>query len=174
MNYAEIKYNDIANGPGVRVSVFVSGCPHRCEGCFNEMTWDPDYGEAFTSEIEDQILKGMEPTFVSGITLLGGEPMTRENMNGLLPLLRKVKEQFPKKSIWCFTGYVFERDVRDMMLKEWPEAAEFVSYIDVLVDGPYVAELHDWSLKFRGSSNQRLIQLKETLTTGEVVLWDEK
>lgn len=174
MNYAEIKYNDIANGPGVRVSVFVSGCPHHCKGCFNEMTWDPNYGEQFTEEIEEQILNGMAPGFVSGITLLGGEPMTRENMNGLLPLLRKVKKQYPNKSIWCFTGYVFETYVKNVMLKEWPEAEEFLSYIDVLVDGPYIEELHDWALQFRGSSNQQLIKVKETLEVGEIVLWDGK
>lgn len=169
MNYAEIKINDIANGPGVRVSLFVSGCPHHCKGCFNEMTWDYEYGEPFTEDTIEQIIQALSPSYVQGLTLLGGEPMVQQNQKGLLPLLRKVKEHYPDKNIWCFTGYVYETDIRDMMMKEWEETKEFMSYIDVLVDGPFVESLKDWSLHFRGSSNQRLINVSDTLKSGDVV-----
>ena len=174
MNYAEIKENDIANGPGVRVSLFVSGCPHHCKGCFNEMTWDYDYGKEFTEQTIAYLLKVLEPSYVQGLTLLGGEPMVRANQQGLLPLLRQVKKVYPQKNIWCFTGYVYETDIRDKMLKEWEETEEFLSYIDVLVDGPYIESLKDWSLRFRGSSNQRLIAVKETLLREVVTRWDGK
>lgn len=172
MNYAEIKTNDIANGPGVRVSLFVSGCPHHCKGCFNESTWDYDYGKSFTEDTIEQIIKYLEPGYIQGLTLLGGEPMVRQNQRGLLPLLRRVREVYPNKNIWCFTGYVFNDYIKTVMLPQWPETAEFLSYIDVLVDGPFVEKLSDWSLQFRGSSNQNLILVKETLERGELVLWD--
>ncbi len=172
MNYSEIKYNDIANGPGVRVSLFVSGCPHQCKGCFNEDTWSYEYGEQFTESTIEAVLNGLKPSYIKGLTLLGGEPMARQNQKGLLPLLRRVKEEFPKKDIWCFTGYVFQDYIKKVMLKEWDEAKEFLSYVDVLVDGPFKEELKDIMLKFRGSSNQNIILVKESLEQDKLVLWE--
>lgn len=174
MYYAEIKTNDIANGPGVRVSLFVSGCPHHCKGCFNEATWDYEYGKPFEEETIETIVKALEPSYVQGLTLLGGEPMVRQNQKGLLPLLRRVRETYPRKNIWCFTGYVFEDYIQKVMLPNWEETEEFLSYIDVLVDGPFMEEQKDWSLKFRGSSNQNLILVQETRKQGRLVLWEEK
>ncbi|MDD5948306.1 MAG: anaerobic ribonucleoside-triphosphate reductase activating protein [Lachnospiraceae bacterium] len=174
MYYAEIKTNDIANGPGVRVSLFVSGCPHHCKGCFNEATWDYEYGKPFEEETIETIVKALEPSYVQGLTLLGGEPMVRQNQKGLLPLLRRVRETYPRKNIWCFTGYVFEDYIQKVMLPNWEETEEFLSYIDVLVDGPFMEEQKDWSLKFRGSSNQNLILVQETRKQGHLVLWEEK
>ena len=173
MNYGEIKKNDIANGCGVRVSLFVSGCPHHCKGCFNEQTWDSSYGQLFDEKVLNEVIDALNPAYVKGLTLLGGEPMTRENQKGLLPLLRRMKEEYPDKDIWCFTGYVFEKDILHMMLKDWEETKEFLSYIDVLVDGPYVEALKDWSLKFRGSSNQKVIRVQESLKQGQTILWEE-
>lgn len=172
MNYGEIKKNDIANGAGVRVSLFVSGCPHHCKGCFNEPTWDPSYGQLFDERAVNEIMDALRPAQVRGLTLLGGEPMTKENQRGLLSLLRTMKEQYPDKDVWCFTGYVFEKDILDRMVKDWEETREFLSYIDVLVDGPYIEVLKDWSLKFRGSSNQRIIRVQESLKQGQAVLWE--
>ncbi len=167
MNYAEIKYCDIANGEGVRTSLFVSGCTHRCKGCFNSDTWDFDYGRIFDEQTENAILNSLEPSYISGLTLLGGEPFEPENQKALVPFLKKVKDRFPDKKIWCYTGYTLEQlrgrcEVTDSML----------GLIDVLVDGRFVQELYDISLKFRGSSNQRIIKLPETFGCGKVVLWD--
>ena len=173
MNYAEIKYTDIANGPGVRVSLFVSGCPHHCPGCFNEATWDFDYGKPFTQEVMDSVLKHLEPSYISGLTLLGGEPMVRQNQKALLPLLKRVRETFPHKNIWCYTGYVYETDICDRMVKEWEETKTFLSYIDVLVDGPFVQTQHDITLRFRGSANQNLIDVPKTIKSGKLVLWED-
>ena len=166
MYYGEIKKCDIANGPGVRVSLFVSGCTHHCKGCFNEETWSFEFGQPFTAETEEQILKLLEPSYISGLTVLGGEPMEYMNQEALLPFLEKVKERFPEKTIWCFTGYVFEKDIlnRKKMLEQ----------IDYLVDGPFVEAKKDITLRFRGSSNQRIIDVKKSLETGEVVLWEEQ
>ncbi|MBO4999129.1 MAG: anaerobic ribonucleoside-triphosphate reductase activating protein [Lachnospira sp.] len=172
MNYAEIKKNDIANGCGVRVSLFVSGCPHHCKGCFNEVTWDFSYGELFDEGVLMEVIDALAPAYVRGLTLLGGEPMAKENQKGLLPLLRKMKEQYPDKDVWCFTGYIFEKDILEDMYVNWEETKEFLSYIDVLVDGPYVEALKDWSLKFRGSSNQRVISIPESLKSGKTILWE--
>lgn len=135
MNYADIKRYDVANGPGVRVSVFVSGCTHRCPGCFNEEAWDFNFGKPFTQETIDYIIDLLKPDFYKGITFLGGEPLEHVNQQGLLPLARKIREVYPEKSIWCFTGYDFEKDVLGRMINEWPETKELLSYIDVLVDG---------------------------------------
>jgi len=170
MNYAEIKYFDIANGPGVRTSLFVSGCTHRCKGCFNVVAWDFNYGKPFTEEVEEEILKSLEPYYVAGLTLLGGEPFEHANQQGLLPLLRKVKERFPDKNIWAFSGYLFDEDMLGKMCKEWDETREMLSYIDVLVDGKFVEELKNLNLKFKGSSNQRTIDVKKSLESGETVL----
>lgn len=172
MNYAEIKTCDIANGPGVRTSLFVSGCTHRCQNCFNEIAWDFNYGEPFTKETEDYILETLKPDYIKGLTLLGGEPMEHVNQIGLLPFIRRVKEIYPQKSIWCFTGYTFETDILDRMCKEYAETAELISYFDVIVDGKFVQELRNLMLKFRGSENQRIIKVQESLKEGKTILWE--
>ncbi len=162
MKYASIKYYDISNGLGVRTSLFVSGCTHRCKGCFNEMTWDFNYGMDFTEETIQEILKSLEPKYIKGLTLLGGEPMEPANQRALLPLLRKLKERFPKKDVWCYTGYLYESELLNPQSRAHCEVTdEFLSYIDILVDGEFVEELYDISLKFRGSKNQRLLQLRK-------------
>lgn len=162
MKYANIKYYDISNGLGVRTSLFVSGCTHRCKGCFNEMTWDFNYGNDFTQETIQEILKSIAPKYISGLTLLGGEPMEPANQQALLPLLRQFKEHFPQKDIWCYTGYIYESDLLSPQGRAHCEATdEFLSYIDILVDGEFVQALYDISLKFRGSKNQRLLQLQK-------------
>lgn len=162
MKYANIKYYDISNGLGIRTSLFVSGCTHRCKGCFNEMTWDFNYGNDFTQETIEEILKSLEPGYIKGLTLLGGEPMELPNQRGLLPLLRQLKERFPQKDIWCYTGYIYESELLSPQGRAHCEVTdEFLSYIDILVDGEFVQELYDISLKFRGSKNQRLLQLQK-------------
>lgn len=173
MFYSEIKEYDIANGPGVRVTLFVSGCTHHCKGCFNEMTWDFHYGKEFDKEVEEKILKALEPSYIAGLTLLGGEPMEYVNQQGVLPLLRKVKERYPEKTIWCYTGYLYDKDILESFCTKWTETEEILSYLDVIVDGEFVEELKDISLRFRGSSNQRIIDVKKSRQTGEIVLWDD-
>jgi anaerobic ribonucleoside-triphosphate reductase activating protein len=174
MNYATIKYNDIANGPGVRTSLFVSGCTHHCEGCFNEVAWDFNYGNEFTPEVMNEILDSLKPVYVEGITLLGGEPFELVNQRGLLPLLRLIKEQYPNKSIWCFSGYLFDKQILGEMLPKYPETKEMISYIYVLVDGKFVLSLKDLMLKYRGSSNQRIIDVRKSLATNKVILWEDQ
>ena len=172
MNYAELKLYDVANGPGIRISLFVSGCTRGCKECFNKEAWDFNYGKPFTNEVIDEIINHLKPDYVEGLTLLGGEPFEHSNQQGLLPLLRKVREVYPDKSIWCFSGYDFEEDIMGRMYKEWPETKEMLSYIDVLVDGRFILELKDFRLKFKGSSNQRTIMVQDTLKSGELILWD--
>lgn len=174
MNYADIKRIDVANGPGVRVSLFVSGCTHHCKNCFNKVTWDFNYGEPFTEQTIENILGYLEPDYIKGITILGGEPLEASNQKGLLPLLRRVREKYPKKSIWCFTGYLFDKDVLGRMWDTIDETKELFSYIDVLVDGPFVESKKDLGLRFKGSSNQRTIMVQESLEKREIVLWDEE
>lgn len=173
MNYAEIKYNDVANGPGVRTSLFVSGCTHRCKGCFNEIAWDFNYGTPFTENTVSDIISSLAPDYISGLTLLGGEPFEYSNQLGLLPLLREAKRAFPNKSIWCFTGYLFDADIMENMCKKWSETSEMLSYIDVLVDGKYIDEQRNLMLKFKGSENQRTILVKESLKQNKVILHSE-
>lgn len=173
MYYADIKRCDVANGPGVRISLFVSGCTHHCEGCFNEVAWDFCYGELFTEETIDNILNLLDSSYIRGLTLLGGEPFEYANQQGLLPLLRKVKECFPSKDIWCFSGYLFDKDLVGCMSEKWPETKEMLSYIDVLVDGKFEQDKKNVNLRFRGSSNQRIIKVKESLASGSIVLWNE-
>ncbi|CDA29725.1 MULTISPECIES: anaerobic ribonucleoside-triphosphate reductase activating protein [Eubacterium] len=173
MNYADIKRYDVANGPGVRVSVFVSGCTHRCPGCFNEEAWDFNFGKPFTQETIDYIIDLLKPDFYKGITFLGGEPLEHVNQQGLLPLARKIREVYPEKSIWCFTGYDFEKDVLGRMINEWPETKELLSYIDVLVDGEFIEAQKDLSLVFKGSANQRHILVQESMKSGSLVLWEK-
>lgn len=163
MNYAKIKYYDIANGLGVRTSLFVSGCTHHCKGCFNPETWDFHYGEEFTQKTIDSILSSCEPVYIKGLTLLGGEPFEPENQRALLPLIRQFKEKFPEKDIWCYSGYTYETDLLDESGSAHCEATdELLSYIDILVDGEFDQNFYDIRLKFRGSSNQRILQLKKS------------
>ena len=173
MNYATIKNCDIANGPGVRVSLFVSGCTHRCPGCFNEIAWDFDYGTPFTQETIDSILAMLRPAYIKGLTLLGGEPFEPQNQPELVKLLRRVRERYPQKSIWAFSGYLFDKDILAGRLGPREVTDEFLSYLDVLVDGPFVQAKKNLSLRFRGSENQRLINVPESLSRGEVVLWQD-
>lgn len=172
MNYAEIKYCDVANGPGVRTSLFVSGCSHHCPGCFNEIAWDFNYGKPFTQDNIDSIIESLKPDYIQGLTLLGGEPFEYSNQKGLLPLVRQVREVLPQKDIWCFTGFLFDKDIIENMCKRWKETNELLSYIDVLVDGRFVEELKNLNLKFKGSENQRTILVNESLKSGNVILYD--
>ncbi len=174
MNYAEIKTFDVANGPGIRISLFVSGCTHRCPGCFNEQAWDFHYGKPFTQETIDYIIDTLKFDAYKGVTFLGGEPLEHVNQKALLPLARKIKEVYPDKTIWCYTGYEFEKDIMSRMYNEWQETKELLSYIDVLVDGPFIESLKNLNLIFRGSENQRLIKLPETLKTGNITLWEKE
>lgn len=174
MNYGEIKKCDIANGEGVRVSLFVSGCTHHCKGCFNAETWDFNFGKPFSGEVEDEIIEALKPGYIVGLTLLGGEPMEPVNQAALLPFVKKVKETYPKKNIWCYTGYTLDEDLKEGGKAYTEATAPLLSMIDVLVDGEFVEELKDIRLSFRGSSNQRIIDVKKTLAAGEVVLYPLK
>jgi len=174
MRFSKIKDNDIANGVGITMSLWTQGCPHHCKGCFNEETWSFEFGQPFTAETEEQILKLLEPSYISGLTVLGGEPMEYMNQEVLLPFLEKVKERFPEKTIWCFTGYVFEKDILNRMIPKWKYTKKMLEQIDYLVDGPFVEAKKDITLRFRGSSNQRIIDVKKSLETGKVVLWEEQ
>lgn len=171
MNYAEIKNCDIANGPGVRVSLFVSGCTHHCPGCFNREAWDFDYGQPFTQETIQRILDLLKPTYIRGLTLLGGEPFEPENQGPVLELLRQLKAQYPNKSVWAFSGYLFDRDILSGRLGPWEITREYLSYLDVLVDGPFIEAKKNLALRFRGSENQRLIDVPASLASGQIVLW---
>lgn len=170
MNYATIKNCDIANGPGVRVSLFVSGCTHHCPGCFNEVAWDFDYGQPFTQQTIDSILDMLRPDYIRGLTLLGGEPFEPQNQGPVVELLRQVKQQLPEKSIWAFSGYLFDKD---MLSGRLGDLGEYLSYLDVLVDGRFVESKKNLSLRFRGSKNQRLIDVPASLRSGTVVLWQD-
>lgn len=173
MNYATIKNCDIANGPGVRVSLFVSGCTHHCKGCFNEVAWDFDYGQPFTQQTIDAILDMLRPAYIKGITLLGGEPFEPQNQPALVDLLRQVRASYPEKTVWAFSGYLFDKDIAPGKLGDPEVTRELLSYVDVLVDGRFVEEKKDLSLRFRGSSNQRLINVPASLEKGEVILWED-
>ena len=175
MYYGELKKFDIANGYGVRTTLFVSGCTNRCPGCFQPQTWDFEYGKPFTAEVEDEIIESLRPYYVNGFTALGGEPFEPENQRALLPLFRRIKAEFPDKDIWCFTGFTLDGELlRDGSHPRCEVTDEMLSMIDVLVDGRFVLDLKDISLRFRGSSNQRVIDLRPTLATGEIVLWDKR
>ena len=173
MNYAEIKSCDIANGPGVRVSLFVSGCTHHCKGCFNEVAWDFSYGQPFTQQTIDRILTMLSPLHIKGLTLLGGEPFEPENQPAVLDLLRQMKARFADKTVWAFSGYLLDRDILSGRLGPWEITKEYLQYVDVLVDGPFILEKRDLMLRFRGSSNQRIIDVPATLAKGEIVLWED-
>ncbi len=170
MNYGEIKKHDIANGQGIRVSLFVSGCRHHCKNCFNSETWDFSFGREFTKETEEEILKALGPGYISGLTLIGGEPMEIENQRDLLAFVKKVKEAYPNKDIWCYTGFVYE-DLLKSGRGRCEATDELLRNIDVLVDGPFIESKKNISLKFRGSENQRIIDLRKT-TKDSIVLWE--
>ena len=172
MNYADIKRIDIANGIGVRVSLFVSGCTHRCKGCFNSETWDFEYGNPFTVKEEETILKNLEPDYIAGLSLLGGEPMEIANQRALLPFLERVKSRYPNKTIWCYSGYTYDKDLKQGGRAHCECTDKILSLIDVLVDGEFVEDLKDMSLRFKGSANQRIIDLNQTRKTGKLVRWD--
>ena len=170
LNYADIRPIDVANGPGVRVSLFVSGCTHHCPGCFNEVAWDFGYGEPFTQQTIDLILDMLRPDYIRGLTLLGGEPFEPQNQGAIVELLRQIKREMPRKSIWAFSGYLFEKDILSGRLGD---TREYLSYLDVLVDGPFVEAKKNLSLRFRGSENQRLIDVPASLAAGKTVLWED-
>ncbi|MBR7112075.1 MAG: anaerobic ribonucleoside-triphosphate reductase activating protein [Clostridia bacterium] len=172
MNYGTIKKRDIANGPGVRVSLFVSGCTHHCPGCFNSVTWDFDYGDPFTPQTEQKILDLMAPDYISGLSLLGGEPMEPQNQRALLPFLKRVKALYPQKNVWCYSGYTLEQLMGESRARV-ETTDEMLALVDVLVDGRFVESKKDIRLRFRGSSNQRLIDLNKTRSLGKIVLWDD-
>lgn len=174
MKYATIKEIDVANGPGIRVSLFVSGCTHHCKGCFNPETWNFNYGDDFTPEVEDRILEAMKPAYIKGFSLLGGEPFEPQNQEALLPFLRRVKAAYPDKTIWCYSGYDFEKDMLTGNLGPWEVTHEMLTLIDVLVDGEFVLEKKNPNLRFRGSENQRVIRVADSLNSDSVVLWDDK
>lgn len=171
MNYAEIKKTDIANGEGVRVSLFVSGCTRRCKNCFNQIAWDFGYGKPFTEETQEMLLEALAPSYIAGLTLLGGDPFEPPNQRGLLPFVKKVREQLPQKNIWCYTGYTYRDGGMEESHANCEATGELLRNIDVLVDGRFIEELKDIRLRFRGSSNQRIIDMKRTLSTGSVVLY---
>lgn len=168
MNYSAIKYCDIANGTGVRTVLFVSGCRNRCKGCFQPETWSFDHGKPFTAEIEDEIIESLKPDYIRGLTLLGGDPFEPENQKALLPFVRRVRKECQGKDIWAYTGYVLERDLVSGGIRFTEDTEELLSMIDILVDGPFVEELKDISLQFKGSSNQRLIDCRHYMETGEI------
>ena len=171
MNYGSLRGTDIANGEGVRVTLFVSGCTHHCKNCFNPETWDFCYGKPFTKEVEDEVIKLLEPDYIQGLTLLGGEPMEPQNQEALLPLVKRVREVYGnKKNIWCYTGYVLDRDLLGESRAKCEHTRELLENLDVLVDGPFIEDLKNLTLKFRGSSNQRIINVPETLKTNDIVL----
>ena len=172
MNYGEIKYSDIANGAGVRTTLFVSGCTHACPGCFQPATWDFGYGQEFTPEVEDQIIESLKPSWIAGLTVLGGEPMEPTNQEALAPFLKRVKEEVPDKTIWLYTGDVWD----DLVLggsRCTIDTPDILSCIDVMVEGPFIEAEKDITLKFRGSANQRIIDVPATLATNVIQLWQD-
>ncbi len=169
MNYAQIKNCDIANGEGVRVTLFVSGCTNRCEGCFQPETWDFAFGEPFTKEIEDKILQMLAPSYINGLTLLGGEPFEPQNQRALLPFVKRVRQAYPNKNIWAFSGFTLEQLLNQSPHPRCEATDELLSLIDVLVDGKFILAKKNIRLRFRGSENQRVIDLPKTLQTGEIV-----
>lgn len=174
MYYGNIKYNDISNGIGIRTSLFVSGCTRRCKGCFNPETWDFSYGEPFTPKVEDEILSSLSPAYIKGITVLGGEPFEKENQRALFPFIKRLRNMYPEKTVWFFSGYTYEELCDEKNSRCHTEVTdELLSLIDVLVDGKFIEEKKNISLRFRGSENQRLIDLNETRKQGKIILWDK-
>lgn len=175
MNYATIKYYDIANGPGVRTSLFVSGCTHRCKNCFNQEAWDFGFGQPFDKPVRNAIFASCQPDYIAGLSLLGGEPMEPANQRALVTFVRNFKALYPQKTVWCYSGYTFEQLTGGEPSRARCEVTdELLGYLDVLVDGEFVQELYDISLRFRGSSNQRLLDMPRSLAAGRPVLWVDK
>lgn len=174
MNYGEIKNCDIANGTGVRVTLFVSGCTNCCPGCFQPQTWDFDYGKPFTAQTEEEIISMLAPEYINGLTLLGGDPFEPDNQRALLPFVRRVREIYPDKTVWAFTGFLYEELLREGSYPRCEATDELLTLTDVLVDGPFIQSQKDISLRFRGSRNQRLIDIKKTRTAGKIVLWNDE
>lgn len=172
MNYAVIKKFDIANGPGVRVSLFVSGCRHRCKNCFNSEAWDFSYGKPFTKGTIEEIITALSPKHIEGFSLLGGEPFEPENQEGILSVLKEIKKRLPEKTVWCYTGFLFDNQLLAGKVGQKKTVLEILSHIDVLVDGKFVEELKSPDLIFRGSSNQRIIDVKKSLEANEVIWLD--
>lgn len=173
MHYGNIKNYDIADGEGVRVTLFCSGCTNRCEGCFQPETWDFCYGKEYTKETEDQLIQMLTNPNIQGLTLLGGDPFEPSNQRTLITLFRRVKQELPTKDVWAYTGFVYEQDLLEGQRKHTEVTDEMLSYIDVLVDGPFVIDQKDISLYFRGSTNQRVIDMPKTLKSGNVVIYHE-
>lgn len=171
MYYGEIKKCDIANGEGVRVSLFVSGCTHHCPGCFNQETWAFDYGRKYTDETQKEILDALSPSYINGLSLLGGEPFEPQNQKVLINLLRNVKALYPQKTVWCYSGYLFDRDLLIESRARCEYTDEMLSMIDILVDGRFVETLKDIRLVFKGSTNQRIIDVKKSKVAGKIILW---
>ena len=171
MNYATIKPLDVANGEGIRVSLFVSGCTHHCPECFNSEAWDFNYGEPYTDEVEEKILTLLGKPMIQGLSLLGGEPFEPCNQRVLVGLLRKAKERYPEKTVWCYSGYVYDKELKAPSRARCEVTDEMLSMIDVLVDGRFEKDKKNLNLRFRGSTNQRVLDLKESERTGEIVLW---
>lgn len=169
MNYADIRPIDVANGPGIRVSLFVSGCTHACPECFNPETWDFGYGQPFGTAEEEKILACLGKEYVQGLSLLGGEPFHPQNQQAVLHLVEQVRERYPQKDVWCYTGYLYE-DLAAGREGKWGRS--LLEKLDILVDGPFVAARKNLGLRFRGSDNQRIIQVKPSLESGQAVLWD--
>ncbi|MBR5468615.1 MAG: anaerobic ribonucleoside-triphosphate reductase activating protein [Firmicutes bacterium] len=170
MYYGNIKKTDIADGPGVRVSLFVSGCTHCCKGCFNSETWDFKYGKPFAEETADEIIKALAPSHIAGFTVLGGEPFEPENQKELAPLLKRIKETYPEKDIWCYSGYLLDEELLKESRARCEYTDEMLKYIDVLVDGEFVQAKRSLMINYRGSTNQRIIMVKESLKEGKIVL----
>ncbi len=170
MNYANIKFNDIANGEGIRTSLFVSGCTHHCKNCFNRETWDFNYGKVFDESVQDKIISSLAPDHINGLTLLGGEPMEPANQRGLINFVKRVKSSYPNKTIWCYTGYLMDKELLSPSRAHCPWTRELLSYIDILVDGEFVEELKDITLRFKGSSNQRIIDVPASLANDTIIL----
>lgn len=173
MNYGNIKNCDIANGEGVRVTLFVSGCTNHCKGCFQPQTWDFNFGEEFTPAVENKIIGMLEPDYINGLTLLGGEPFEPENQKALLPFIERVRAIYPNKTIWAYSGFTFEQMLTSGTHCNTEYTQKMLENIDILVDGRFEEELKDISLKFRGSSNQRIIDVKRSLEAGKIILWDK-
>lgn len=174
MYYGAIKKNDIANGEGIRTTLFVSGCRNKCKNCFNPETWSFTYGEPFTDEVAEQILDTFRSPFVAGLTILGGEPMEPENQRELLPLVREFKRRYPNKTLWVYTGNLYEELTAGVgnHIKCTIDTAELLSYVDILVDGRYEEEKKSLGIRFRGSSNQRIIDMNKTRESGKIIIWD--
>lgn len=170
MNYADIRPIDVANGPGVRASIFVSGCTHHCKECFNPETWDFDYGQPFGEEQIKEILDHLSKPYIHGLSILGGEPFEPQNQGAVLELVRRVRERFPEKDIWCYSGYLFENLAAGQV---GAHSRTLLGLLDVLVDGPFILEQKELSLRFRGSANQRLIDVPASLKAGKVLIWDK-